>query len=224
MAMNAAPTGPPPFGPPPSGPARPGKVKVRWLRVLGGVAVIGFLALPCLLVGVVLLASSSFLARTDPVAEGRSPGRVTFDAGRERYVIALGAKPDGIFDGLTRTERRQKFLVREGDANESRCTVTHPDGTTSEIRGDRQAFSETFSNVYATIGEFDGKGGETTVECRFDPSEDMLGTPTEAPLMVHSARTGLRYLSWGLVIGSLVLGGLGTLLILWGTVWRKPRR
>ena len=56
MAMNAAPTGPPPFGPPPSGPARPGKGKVRWLRVLGGIAVIGFLALPCLLVGVVLLA------------------------------------------------------------------------------------------------------------------------------------------------------------------------
>ena len=105
MAMNAAPTGPPPFGPPPA-PALPGKGKVRWLRVLSGIAVITFLAIPCLLVGVVLLASSSFLARTDPVAEGRSPGRVTFDAGRERYVIALGAKPDGIFDGLTRTERR----------------------------------------------------------------------------------------------------------------------
>ena len=88
-----------------------------------------------------------------------------------------------------------------------------------ELRGDRQTVSETIGNVYATVGEFDGKGGTTTVACRFDPPQDLLGTPTEAPLMVHE-NTGLRYLTWGLFLGVFVFAGLGTLLILWGTVWR----
>ena len=33
-------------------------------------------------------------------------------------------------------------------------------------------------------------------------------------------RTGLRYLTWGLLLGVFVFAGLGTLLILWGTVRR----
>ena len=37
--------------------------------------------------------------------------------------------------------------------------------------------------------------------------------------MVHEARR-CGYLSWGLFLGVFVLAGLGTLLILWGTVWR----
>jgi hypothetical protein len=106
---------------------------------------------------------------------------------------------------------------------EARCTVAHPGGATSRVRGDRQTVSESVGTVYATVGEFDGKGGTTGVDCRFDPPEDLLGTPTETPLMVHEANTSLRYLTWGLFLGVFVFAGLGTLLILWGTVWRTPR-
>ena len=139
-------------------------------------------------------------------------------------MIALSAKPDGIFDGLSRTERRQKFRVRESDASEARCRITHPDGATSDVRGDRQTFSEYVGNSYATVGEFDGQSGTTTVQCLFDPPNDLLGTQTETPLMVHAASSSLRYVTWVLFFGVFAFAGLGTLLILWGTVWRKPRR
>ncbi len=113
--------------------------------------------------------------------------------------------------------------MRESDATQARCTIDHPDGSTSQVRGDRQGVSESVGNVYATVGEFDGQRGTTTVECRFDPPEDLLGTRTEAPLMVHAANSPLRYLTWGLFLGVFLFAGLGTLLILWGTVWRKAR-
>ncbi len=159
--------------------------------------------------------------RTNAVAEGRAPGSLSFAAGSERYVIALSAKPDGFFDGLSRTERRRKFRVRDGDASEARCTITHPGGSTSRVRGDRQTVSESVGNVYATVGEFDGTEGRTTVACRFDPPKDLVGTRTETPLMVHEANAPLRYLTWGLFIGVFVFAGLGTLLILRGTVWAR---
>jgi hypothetical protein len=113
--------------------------------------------------------------------------------------------------------------VRESDATQARCVVAHPDGDSTQIRGDRQGVSETVGNVYATVGEFDGQAGTTTVACRFDPPADLLGTRTETPLMVHAANSSLRYLTWGLFLGVFILAGLGTLLILWGTVWRKPK-
>jgi hypothetical protein len=138
-------------------------------------------------------------------------------------VIALSAKPGGIFDGLSRTERRQKFRVRDSDASQARCTIAHPGGATSRVRGDRQTVSETVGTTYATVGEFDGRSGTTQVDCRFDPPKDLLGTVTEAPLMVHEANSSLRYVTWGLFLGVFGFAGLGTLLILRGTVWRKPR-
>jgi hypothetical protein len=195
---------------------------IRWSRVISGIAVIVLLALPCLLGAVAGTIARTAKLRTDAVAAGRAPGTLSFEARRTRYVIALSAKPDGLFDGLSRSERRRRFRVREGDASEARCTVAHPGGSSSQVRGDRQGVSETFGNVYATIGEFDGKGGTTTVRCRFDPPKDLVGTRTERPLMVHEANSSLRYLTWGLFLGVFVFAGLGTLLILWGTVWRRP--
>src|SRR5690606_35758815 len=128
-----------------------------------------------------------------------------------------------IFDGLSRTERRDRFRVRESEQNHARCTVTHPDGSTSSVRGDRQAASTFAFDRYATVGEFTGEGGPTTVECRFDPAEDLLGTPSEAPFMVHPVNRLAQFLGWGLILGALLLGGLGVLLVLSGTAWRKPR-
>ena len=196
---------------------------IRWSRIIGGIAVILFLAVPCLIGAIVASVAGTYLLRKDAVVAGRAPGTLSFDADDRRYVIALSAKPDGFFDGLSRTERRRKFRVRESDASEARCTIAHPGGSTSRVRGDRQTVSETVGTVYATVGEFDGRGGPTRIACRFDPPKDLLGTVTETPLMVHEANTPLRYATWGLFLGVFVFAGLGTLLILWGTVWRKPR-
>ena len=198
-----------------------GKGRIRWLRILAGIGVILFVALPCLLGAILLSVAGNYQLRSNAVSEGRAPGQLRFDAERERYVIALSAKPDGtLFDGLSRTERRAKYRVHESDASEARCTITHPDGSTKSVRGDRQTVRETVGTVYVTVGEFEGRGGATTVDCRFDPPEDLLGTPTETPLMVHEANSTLRYLTWGLFVGVFAFAGLGTLLILWGTVWR----
>lgn len=191
--------------------------------MLAGIAVIVFLALPCLAGAIGVAVAGSFQLRNSAVTEGRAPGTLRFDAEPRRYTVALSAKPDGIFDGLSRTERRQKFRVHDSDASQARCTVTHPGGGTSRVRGDRQTVRESFGNVYITVGEFDGRAGPTTVDCRFDPPEDLLGTPTEAPLMVHATDLSLRYWQWGLFLGVFAFAGLGVLLILWGTVWRKQR-
>jgi hypothetical protein len=197
---------------------------IRWSRIIGGIAVILLLAVPCLIGAIVASVAGTVMLRNNAVAAGRAPGTLSFDADRKRYVIALSAKPDGFFDGLSRTERRRRFRVREGEVSDTRCTIALPGGSTSRVRGDRQTVSETVGTVYATVGEFDGKGGPTKVACRFDPPKDLIGTPTETPLMVHEANTPLRYATWGLFLGVFVFAGLGTLLILQGTVWRKARR
>ncbi len=197
---------------------------IRWSRIIGGIAVILLLAVPCLVGAIVATVAGTYLLRNDAVATGRAPGTLSFDADKTRYVIALSAKPEGFFDGLSRTERRRRFRVRESDASEARCTIAHPGGASSSVRGDRQTVSETVGTTYATVGEFDGKGGPTRIACRFDPPKDLLGTTTETPLMVHEANSPLRYATWGLFLGIFVFAGLGTLLILRGTVWRKPSR
>jgi hypothetical protein len=186
--------------------------------------VILFLGVPCLIGAIAATVAGNFFLRNSAVADGRAPGTLSFDSSRKRYVIALSAKPDGIFDGVSRTERRRRFRVRESDVSEARCTIAHPGGSSSKVRGDRQTISESVGNVYATVGEFDGKAGTTTIDCRFDPPKDLIGTPTDAPLMVHEANTRLRYLTWGLFLGVFAFAGLGTLLILRGTVWRRPSR
>ena len=91
------------------------------------------------------------------------------------------------------------------------------------MRGDRQRVTESVGTSYLTVGEFDGGSGRTTVACRLQPAKDLLGNVTETPLIVHEA-TSLRTLGWGLFVGVFLLAGAGTLLILKGTVWRRPRR
>lgn len=93
----------------------------------------------------------------------RVPGQLRFTADDERYTVALSAKPDGIiFDGLSRTERRQKFRVRDSDANQARCEVRRADGSTVGLRGDRQVHSKVVGTTYATVGEFDGRPAPKT--------------------------------------------------------------
>ncbi|HMJ76617.1 MAG TPA: hypothetical protein VK507_11630, partial [Iamia sp.] len=108
--------------PPPAAP----RGRRRWGRIIFGILGIVFVALPLLAVGIVLLVGSTVAGQLDPEAEGRVPGEVTLDAGDERYVVALGSSPGN----GTRSERR----VFADEANQVRCTVTHPDGSTSELR------------------------------------------------------------------------------------------
>ncbi len=196
----------------------------RWGRVVAGIAVILVFAVPCLLVAIAVGAGGTYFERRGAQVEGRAPGSVTFDAEDRRYVVALSAKPGGLFDLLSRTERRRRFRVRESDANEARCRVTRADGSTVQLRGDRQTSAEVVGTSYASVGRFDAKPGRTTVSCRFDPPRDLLGTVTETPLMVHGRSTLMDVLRYGSFVGVFVFAGLGTLLILWGTVWRRPRR
>ena len=200
---------------------------MRWGRILAGIAIIVFLALPCLVAAIAVLAGGNIYSRANAVSDGRAPGQLTFDSERKGYVIALSAPIDGLFkglrEGLTRTERRRRYRVYEGEQSDARCTITHADGSKSQVRGDRQAVSESVGVSYLTVGEFDGKGGRTTVACRFAPPKDALGTVKETPLMVHEA-SSLRFVGWGLFVGVFVLAGLGVLLILRGTVWRGARR
>lgn len=180
----------------------------RWGRIIVGFLLILFVALPMLAVGILLVIGNQAAATLDPEAVGRVPGEVSFDAGRERYVIALGS---GLGSGGTRSERR----VFAGESSEVDCTVTHPDGTTSEVRGNRQVASVSTSD-YETVGEFTGKGGSTTVECRFRDETDLLGTTNDAPLIVHDKREELLYGGIGFVIGSIVVILASAGLIAWG--------
>jgi len=68
---------------------------IRWSRVIGGIAVILFLGVPCLIGAIAASILGTASLRNNALAEGRAPGRLSFDAGDKRYVIALSAKPDG---------------------------------------------------------------------------------------------------------------------------------
>lgn len=194
----------------------------RWKRIFGGIAILLFLATPSLIGVVVTAIASNVKERTSAIAEGRAPGELRFETEAKTYVVALSAKPDGIFDGLTASERRAKMNVRESDATQARCEIRQPDGSTERIRGDRQTSSTVVGNRYATVGRFDGQAGRTTVTCRFDPEKDLIGTVTEAPLMVHPT-TSLQVWMWGFVGALLLFSALGVLQILRGTIWRGQR-
>jgi len=214
-----------PSNPPPAVPVgRSPKGRVRIGRVFAGIAVIVLLAVPSLVGALIVLVAGNLSQRNEPVADGRAPGELTFPTEAKRYVVALSAKPGSLLDGKSRMERRAEYRVRDGEVSATRCTLVQPDGSTSELRGDRQAVSETIGSEYATVAEFDGQAGSTKLACRFEPAQDLLGTVTETPLMVHELNTAVRVAQYGLLGAMIVFAGVGTLLILWGTVWRRPRK
>jgi hypothetical protein len=77
----------------------PTRGPVRWSRIAAGIAVILFLALPCLVGAVVAAVGRNAILRNNPEVEGRAPGTLSFDSGSERYVIALSASPTGSSTG-----------------------------------------------------------------------------------------------------------------------------
>ncbi len=211
-----------PVAPVPTGKSPKGRVRVG--RVLAGIVVILLFSVPSLVGALIVIVAGTISQRTNPVADGRAPGELTFPTEAKRYVVALSAKPGSPLDGKTRTERRAEYRVRDGEVSATRCTLVQPDGSTAELRGDQQAVSESIGTDYATVAEFDGQVGTTKLACRFEPAQDLLGTPTETPLMVHELNATLRLAQYGLLGATFVFAGIGTLLILWGTVWRRARK
>lgn len=178
-----------------------------WVKIV--VAVLGtiLVAVPLLVGGFVVTIAVSRVGSISPDAQGRVPGDLSFDADDGRtYAVALGT---GI---VNETGGGRAFHTAV--AHDIRCTITHPDGDTDEIRGDRQASSVETGN-YASVGEFEGRGGETMVDCT-STSNDVFGDERDLPMIVHGINTTLRYVGYGLIAGGVVvlLGCLG--LLFWG--------
>ena len=95
--------------------------------------------------GAGFLSVESTIGALDPAVRAPIPGTVRFDAEDRDYTIAFNS-------------RQPEALVRD-----ARCTVTHPDESVTRIRGDRQKVSLRGE----TIGEFEGRGGSTKVDCTF---------------------------------------------------------
>jgi len=188
-------------------------------RILGGIVVI-LVAVVAIVAGAAAMAGGTYLQRKDALVEGRSPGTLQFTTEKGvKYTVALSGKPGGVFELLGRTERRRRYRVRDGEAAQARCTIAQEGGPEVRLRGDRQTVSEVVGVSYASVGRFTAAGGPAAMSCRFDPPRDLLGTPTETPLMIHATSAPLRTLAWSLLLGGVFLVLLGVLQILRGTVW-----
>jgi len=200
----AAPYGP--GSPPPAAPR-----KRAWGRVVLGVLGILVVAVPMLVAALVILVGVSRVETLDPEAQGAIPGTLELDADEgTTYVVALGSG-----------------FVREigGNFNTSwaldiRCTITHPDGTQDEIRGDRQTSSVTKAGTYASIGRFEGRGGATDVDC-VATDTTVFGEEPELPGIVHETNATLQWVGIGLAVGACAVALACTGLIVWGVRGKK---
>ena len=137
------------------------------------------------------LAADTTVGSLDPAARGSIPGSVRFDADERDYTVAFNI-------------RRAESLV-----NDARCTVTHPDESVTRIRGDRQKVSVGGE----TIGEFEGRGGVTTVDCTF-VERDLENISTR--FVVTPQREWIRTIGF-VLIGVGIFGILASVaLILFG--------
>jgi hypothetical protein len=150
------------------------------------------------LLGAGFLSVESTIGALDPAARASIPGTVRFDADDRDYTIAFNS-------------RRPVTLV-----NDARCTITHPDESVTRIRGDRQKVSL----AGETIGEFEGRGGSTTVECTF-VERDLDNVA--ARIVITPQREWIRVVGF-LFIGAGVVGILSSVaLILFGLRARTSR-
>ena len=141
--------------------------------------------------GAGFLAVENTVGSLDPAARASIPGSVRFDADERDYTISFNThRPDSL-------------------VNDARCTVTHPNESVSRIRGDRQ----NVSLAGETIGEFEGRGGRTRVDCTF--VERDLGN-VAARIVITPQREWIRVAAF-VLIGAGVAGILASVaLILFG--------
>lgn len=187
--------------------AAPPVRKRRWGRILAGSLGLLLFALPLLVGGLVVAIASSAWNASDPEAQGRVPGTMSLDAedGR-KYVVALG-------NGRVNEQGRRRGF-NETIASDIRCTITHADGTTDKVRGDRQGTSVSRHN-YATVGTFRGRGGETVVDCT-STSKDVFGDERDLPMIVHDINGTWRVVWIALLVAGTVVGLLAGGLLAWG--------
>ncbi len=179
--------------------------KRRWGRVVLGIAGIVLLAVPMLVAALVILIGVARWESFDPEAQGRAPGQVELETEEgTTYVVALGTG----FKNETGGGR----AFNTDYANDIRCTITHPDGSEDEIRGDRQGAAVERAGQYASIGAFDGQDGRTEVDC-VATTEDVFGEELDLPMIVHETNRTLQYVGWGLLLGSIAVT-LGCVLLI----------
>ena len=138
-------------------------------------------------VGVGFLQVESTLGALDPAVRTPILGAARFDADERDYTIAFNA-------------RQVEALVRD-----ARCTITHPDESVTRVRGDVQETAITGE----TIGQFEGKGGPTTVECAFVER----GPDASSRIVVTPQREWIRTVGF-IVIGAGVFVLLGSVALL----------
>jgi hypothetical protein len=161
--------------------------------VLGIVGILGSVGV--LVLGVGFLQADTLIGSLDPVARLTAPGSARFDAEERDYTVSFNV-------------RRPESLV-----NDARCTITHPNESVTRIRGDRQSVSV----AGETIGEFEGRGGPTTVACSFAER----GPNTVARIVVAPQREWIRIVGF-VLIGAGVVGILVSVaLILFGVRARQ---
>lgn len=174
-----------------------GRRKRGWVRIILGILGVVFVAVPMLLAALVILIGVARWESFDPDAQGRVPGRVTLDADSgTTYVVALGT---GI-----KNETGGGRSFHTDVAHDVRCTIHHPDGSEDSIRGDRQKNAVSRTGEYASVGQFEGKGGTTDLDCVVT-SKDIFGEERDVPMIVHESNQTLQYVGYGLLIGSVVL-------------------
>ena len=168
------------------------------IRIIAGI--VGTLvAVGVILVGVGFLQVESTLGALDPAVRASIPGTARFDAEERDYTIAFNA-------------RQAESLVRD-----ARCTIAHPDESVTRVRGDIQETAITGE----TIGQFEGKGGPTAVECTFVER----GPDASSRIVVTPQREWIRTVGF-IVMGAGVFVLLGSVaLIMSGARARsKPAR
>gem|GEM_PF-6477655 len=181
--------------------------KRGWVKIVLGILGILFVAVPMLIASLVIVIGVAGWEALDPEAQGRVPGQVSLDTeDGATYVVALGT-------GLVNETGGGKAFNTDV-ARDVRCTIHHPDGGEDKIRGDRQTSSTTSAGDYATVGRFEGRGGETEVDCEAT-SKDVFGEERDLPMIVHESNQTLQYVGWGLLIGSIVvaLGCVGLVVL-----------
>ena len=181
--------------------------KRGWVRIVLGILGILFVAVPMFIAALVFVIGVAGWESLDPEALGGVPGHVSLDAEEgTTYVVALGT---GIVN-----ETGGSTSFNTDVARDVRCTIRHPDGAEDSIRGDRQTSSVKRAGDYATVGRFEGRGGETEVDCEAT-SKDVFGEERDLPMIVHESNQTLQYVGWGLLIGSVVvfLGCVGLIAL-----------